>query len=193
MPTKQVADKIRERKHANDRIYTPLQVAKDMIDLCEIQPTDKVLDPSKGGGVFFDNLPDCKKDWCEIDEGKDFFDYNKNVDIIIGNPPYSIWSKWLKKTLDLNPKKFCYIFGIMNLTTYRLGKIKEAGYGITHFKIIRIDWWFSESFLVCFEKGKKNIIDFEPKTFQCECGDSRGCGRGRKGFSYNVCGFKTKN
>ena len=115
--------KIRNRKTANDCIYTPKEVAEIMIDLCDIKPADKVLDPSKGGGVFYDNLPECNKDWCEITEDKDFFKYDKPVDIIIGNPPYSLWAEWLKHTIKLNPKKFCYIFGVYNLNPNRLQKI----------------------------------------------------------------------
>ena len=59
---------------SNDIIYTPKPVAELMIGLCEITSNMKVLDPSRGGGVFYDNLPDyCIKDYCEIEENKDFF------------------------------------------------------------------------------------------------------------------------
>ena len=121
---------IQLRKTANDKIYTPLDVAKRMIDLCDIKSNDKVLDPSKGGGVFCDNLPECNKSYCEIDEDIDFFNYNDEVDIIIGNPPYSLWNKWIDKTISLNPKKICYIFGVFNFTHKRLQKFNENGYTI---------------------------------------------------------------
>ena len=97
---------IQNRKIANDKIYTPPVLAKKMIEMCEIKPTDRVLDPSRGGGVFYDNFPECIKSYCEIEEGIDFFDYDQEIDIIIGNPPYSLWSKWLEKTISLNPKKY---------------------------------------------------------------------------------------
>ena len=45
-----------------------------MIKSCKIKSGSKVLDPSKGGGVFYDNLPtNCIKDYCEITENKEFF------------------------------------------------------------------------------------------------------------------------
>ena len=60
--------------------------------MCNIQEGMKVLDPSKGGGIFYDNLPDKYiKDYCEITENKDFFNNYEKYDIIIGNPPYSLW------------------------------------------------------------------------------------------------------
>lgn len=163
----------------NDVIYTPLSVAELMISLCDIQPEEKVLDPSKGGGVFYDNLPPCNKEYCEITEDKDFFDYNNKVDLIIGNPPYSLWSKWLEHTVKICDK-FCYIFGVYNFTPFRLEKIFDAGFIITKFHICKVDWWFSPSFIVLFEKGniQNSIISSTPKRIMCECGVR--CKRGQK-------------
>jgi len=185
-----VGRKIQDRKYANDRIYTPEKVAKMMINMCEIEKDDKVLDPSRGGGVFYNNLPECNKDWCEIDEGIDFFDYDKEVDIVLGNPPYSLWSKWLNKTTELNPKKICYIFNVANFTPKRIENLKNAGYGVKIIKLMKIDWWYSFSLLILFEKGyNSDNIHFKSirQTVMCEnCGKSR-CGRGFKGKSFNKC------
>lgn len=68
-----------------DRVFTPDWVAKDMTE--HFKPSGKVLEPFKGGGVFLKYLPDA--DWCEIEEGVDFFDNNSKYDWIISNPPYS--------------------------------------------------------------------------------------------------------
>jgi len=182
-----IGNGIKLRQKPNDIIFTPKPVAELMIKMCNIKPTDKVLDPSKGGGVFYDNFPECNKDWCEITEDKDFFKYDKPVDIICGNPPYSIWNKWLDKTMELTDK-FCYIFGVMNLSSPRLQRIYEKGYVIKQFHIIKVDYWFSQSFLVLFEKGEpcESIIDFTGKTFMCDiCG--KRCGRGQKDKSFNKC------
>ena len=187
-----ITKNIKMRKNANDTIYTPKVVAELMIDFCDIKPADKVLDPSRGGGVFYDNLPECIKDYCEITEDKDFFNYDKEVDIIVGNPPYSLWSKWIKHTIKLNPKKFCYIFGIFNLTQFRLQKIYDAGYIVSKLHFIQIDWWFSTSFLVVFEKGEENkdsLFSFSGKRIFCEnCG-----GRCKRGLTTTTKGVKTKH
>tara|TARA_R110000824_G_C15164904_1_gene672293 strand:+ start:555 stop:1166 length:612 start_codon:yes stop_codon:yes gene_type:complete len=183
----------RFKQKPNDVIFTPLKLAKLMIDFCDIQPSEKVLDPSKGKGVFFNNLPKCNKDWCEITLNRDFFKYNKPVDLIIGNSPYSIWNDWIKHTIKLNPKRFCYIFSTYNLTPKRLSVIFNAGYIITKFHLCKVDWWFSPSFIVLFEKGKKedSIISFTPKAFFCDiCGKGgngkKKCGRGRTRIIDNV-------
>lgn len=51
-------------------------------------PSGACLEPFKGGGAFLDNLPPGS-DWCEITEGRDFFDYKQRVDWIVTNPPFS--------------------------------------------------------------------------------------------------------
>jgi type I restriction-modification system DNA methylase subunit len=132
--------------NANDIIYTPKPVALKMIDMCDIKEGAFVLDPSKGGGIFYDNLPTtCVKDYCEITENKDFFEYNKSVDLIIGNPPYSLWDKWIEHTVKIT-NKFCYILGCLNFTDARVRKIFDNGFSITKIHLLKIDWWYSPSF-----------------------------------------------
>jgi hypothetical protein len=73
----------------NDKIFTPLNIAKEIIAMFDLQGT--VLDAFMGNGAFYNQYPNnVKKDWCEIDKGKDFFKYTEKVDWIITNPPYSI-------------------------------------------------------------------------------------------------------
>jgi len=75
---------------SNDVIYTPDWVASDMVN--HFHPTGRVLDPCKGDGAF-SNILKCE--WCEIQEGKNFFDWNEKVDWIISNPPYSSLRKFI--------------------------------------------------------------------------------------------------
>ena len=79
------------REKGNDEIYTPEWAANDMI--LHFKPFGKILEPCKGNGAFANLIPDCE--WCEIKEGKDFFDYSGNVDWIISNPPYSLIRKFV--------------------------------------------------------------------------------------------------
>lgn len=191
-----ICNKIKHRKNANDVIYTPLPVAKIMIDMCDIKENETVLDPSKGGGVFYDNLPKCKKEYCEITENKDFFKWNKKVDLIIGNPPYSLWSSWIEHTLTLTDK-FCYIFGLLNFTPQRLQDILDAGFKIKKFVLLKVDWWFGASFCILFDKNEKNDIFSTVKSrFLCDICNKR-CKRGRKfkdkKYGMNECSNITEN
>ena len=174
------------KKSSNDIIYTPKPVALKMIEFCEIKEGDKVLDPSKGGGVFYDNLPkNCIKSYCEITENKDFFDETIKYDLIIGNPPYSLLSKWIEQTMKLTDK-FCYIFGIMNLTDTRLHYIINKGYGITKIHLLKIDWWFGHQYILLFEKNKQSLITVEPNRIFCDICNKR-CKRGLKIYGANDC------
>lgn len=180
----------------NDVIYTPKPVAMSMIEACNIKPNMKVLDPSKGGGVFYDNLPKCNKDYCEITENKDFFNYKEKVDLVIGNPPYSMWDKWIEHTMTIT-NKFCYIWGVFNFTPKRLQNIQKKGWSITYFELTKVDWWFSSSFIVIFEKNeyiKTHIVDIKVKNERAYCEIcNRRCNRGRidkktgKKYSMNEC------
>ncbi len=81
-----------------DIVYTPNYVAKNIVDF--LQPYGLCLDPCKGDGAFYNYLPKGAE-YCEIREGKDFFNYTKKVDWVIGNPPYSIFEDFLKKGFEI--------------------------------------------------------------------------------------------
>jgi hypothetical protein len=80
-----------------DIVATPFRVASDMIDF--FKPSGQVLDPCRGDGVFYNLLPDAE--WCEIREGVDFLAFNKRVDWIISNPPYSGFFPWIYHSMKL--------------------------------------------------------------------------------------------
>ena len=173
------------KTNSNDDIYTPLPVAKLMIEMCNIKEGDKVLDPSLGEGVFYNNLPECNKSYCEIKLGKDFLECNEKYDIIIGNPPYSIWNKWIEHTMELT-NKFCYILGCFNFTDKRVRDILNNGFGLTAFHIAKIDWWYSPSYICVFERDKQSLISVSPSRVLCDVCGGR-CKRGRNGNSPNTC------
>lgn len=81
-----------------DIVCTPDVVVLDIINF--FKPSGKCLDPCCGSGEFLRHLP-VGSDWCEIREGKDFFNYQNQVDWIIGNPPYSIFVDFLRHSFRL--------------------------------------------------------------------------------------------
>jgi hypothetical protein len=81
-----------------DVVYTPDWVAKDMVEW--FKPSGRILEPSAGDGVFLRYLPEDTL-WCEIEKGRDFFAFNERVDWIVGNPPYSIFTDWMKHSLSI--------------------------------------------------------------------------------------------
>jgi hypothetical protein len=69
---------------ADVRIMTPPALAKAIVE--HFVPTGLMMEPCRGDGAFFDLMPGAE--WCEIDEGRDFFDYDGRVEWIVTNPPW---------------------------------------------------------------------------------------------------------
>jgi hypothetical protein len=115
-----------------DVVYTPDWVAKDMVNF--FKPSGRILEPCKGDGVFLKYLPP-HTEWCEIEEGRDFFAIHDRYDWIVGNPPYSCLSKWFEHSFRLSDNvlffiPFAYTFSGMA----RIGIIRDYGW-IPSFRI----------------------------------------------------------
>lgn len=115
-----------------DVVYTPRPLAKQIVDYFQIKGV--VLDPSRGEGAFYDALPDhCTKHYCEIDEGKDFFEFKQKVDWIITNPPWSKMREFIKHSMTL-ADNIVFLCTINHFTTRaRLRDLRENDFGIREF------------------------------------------------------------
>ena len=71
-------------------VYTDPTLARKVVEhfAPQFKDTDSFLDPCRGSGAFYDVLPDNKA-WCEIQQGKDFYEYRGQANWIITNPPWS--------------------------------------------------------------------------------------------------------
>jgi len=111
----------------NDKIFTPPKIAKQIIDMFELK--GKVLDAFMGNGSFYNQYPEnVEKDWCEIDKGRDFFEYTEKVDWIITNPPYSIFEKVLEHSFEI-AENIVYLVPLSKVVSSmgRIRQIKEFG------------------------------------------------------------------
>jgi len=163
--------KIKARTDGNDVFITPRKLAQMHIAMIEDAGyTDdccKWLDPCKNNGSYYDQFPEGQpKVWCEILDGKDFYDYKQSphkschdgrdaraqTGVIIGNPPYSILDDWLKHTCEINPDCFSYLIGQGALTTRRMEMIEKAGYSITRLHLTKVFKWYGMSYIVVCEK-----------------------------------------
>lgn len=116
---------------SEDAVMTPDWLA-EKIATYFLQQTDKntrILEPCKGDGAFLKYLPNTTQ-WCEIKEGRDFMEFNSNVDWIITNPPWSKIRDFLRKGFEVSDN-IVYLFTINHLwTKARLRMMKEANFGI---------------------------------------------------------------
>lgn len=126
----------------NDCVQTPYILAEAIIN--HFKPNGKILEPCKGQGNFLRALPKGT-DWCELLEGRDFFDYKGKVDWIITNPPYSKMRKFMQKAMEVSDN-------VVFLTTInhlwlkaRIRDINQAGFGIKEIVLCNTPTSFPQS------------------------------------------------
>lgn len=103
-------------KKRGDRVFTPAWVAKDMVDHfipATYRRTDSFLDPCKGDAAFMRVLPK-NTDWCEIEQGRDFFEWDSMVDWVVGNPPYSMTREWFRHSYKI-AQNLLYLVPLRNV------------------------------------------------------------------------------
>lgn len=88
-----------DKATAADTVFTKNTTAKWIVDY--FKPQGSILEPAAGGNAFYDLFENEDKYRCEIADGLDFFEWNKQVDWIITNPPYSIYDHFLKKAFSV--------------------------------------------------------------------------------------------
>jgi len=85
---------------SEDRVMTPPWLAKAIVQ--RLQPRGVILEPCAGTGNLLAALKGYGDvEWCEIDQGRDFFRYTTPVDWIITNPPWSQFGDFLEHSLRL--------------------------------------------------------------------------------------------
>ena len=160
---------IKARKEAKDVFITPPDLAKLHIDFVienfvegefnNVDIKDLVwLAPCRYNqdGSYWKHFKETydfqNADWCEITEGRNFFEYNLNPQIICGNPPYSIFEDWIKKTIDTEPYIFSYLIEQGKLTPRRLEIIEDAGYYLAGMKMLKVRSWYGISYICVFKQ-----------------------------------------
>ena len=157
-----IAHGIKHREVPSDIFQTPKELAQALIGLVPLETGDMVLDPARGEGAFYDNFPPLvKKDWCELSLGVDFLHYDKAVDWIVTNPPYSNLDAWFSKATEISGKGFAYFLGFTNITPRRIEMANKAGFGLSVIHLCKVFLWYGISSFVVFQKGAENIISYD--------------------------------
>jgi hypothetical protein len=161
-----ISTDIKKRTKPNDKFYTPLSLVKIHLEKFNIPDGSIIYEPFYGTGNYYNELckkfPLCTIFFTEIDLDKDFFDFNKKIDYIISNPPYSIIDKVLEKSCQLKPKVISYLIAFHNLTAKRIEYMNKEGYYIINFHLTKVFKWYGMSLIITFSNEvKNNIIDID--------------------------------
>ena len=132
--------------NGNDCVQTPDDLADRIVKrfLPQIKPSDTILEPCRGNGAFiraFAKHGLINVDWCEINDGRDFLDYDKEVDWIITNPPWSKIREFLQHSYRIATNGV-WLTPSNHVTTLtaRTEDMEEAGWGIKEVpRLRRID------------------------------------------------------
>ena len=123
-------------KNGNDAVDTPLWLCRKIIEY--FHPSGKLLEPFMGSGNFCKYMNGC--DWCEISEGRAFFEYkDTDVDWIITNPPYSKVRKCLQHSYEIGVKNIVYVIPINHILGMKARLRDMTAYGYSVYEIILID------------------------------------------------------
>jgi len=149
--------------------YTNEQMVKDLISLLPIKKTNTVLDAGSGKNkVWLNNIPVIEKYECEIEDGCDFFLWDKKVDWVIGNPPYHISWKFTDKASKIANNGIAWLVNNLGLnslmTPCRLQILKDRRFELQHIRVVSDKRWFGRYYFLIFKK-KKGILSWERKTY----------------------------
>jgi hypothetical protein len=167
MSISKISHDIKHRKTHNDKFYTPEALAIECISMCDIEDSEEILDSARGKGSFYNNFPkNNKRAWCEIEDGRCFFEEKNCYHWIITNSPYSILDAWIEKTCELSKRGFGLLLGWNNLTAKRIEYCEKQGFGLTKLKMFKVFQWYGMSCFVVFERGKKSILEYNRKVWR---------------------------
>jgi len=165
---------IRQRETPNDVWITPKPLAKRQIDMVSASLSSMVAnkqdnmkmvwyDPFRNSGNYFFQFPKGDHhEWSEILDGKDFFDFDKHVDVICSNPPYSCLNKILAKLVEIKPLIISLLLGLHNITPKRIEFLNKNGYYLEKLHLCRVSGWYGMSVIIQLKLGAgDNIMSYD--------------------------------
>ena len=83
---------------------TPSSAVAALIRRIQFRQCDTFMEPCRAEGNIYDAvlLPAGQKEWAEIRHGRDYldWDFGRQFDVIITNPPFSLTEEFLRKSLS---------------------------------------------------------------------------------------------
>ena len=145
--------------------YTNEQMVKDLIAITPI--SGSVLDAGSGDKVWFNNLTGEKYE-CELERGCDFYKWDKQVDWIVGNPPFHESWKFFEKALSIAQKGIAFLINNQALNSWtprRYQLFKQEGFYLQKIHIVLDRRWFGRYYYLVFTKQPNNFVSWNNKTY----------------------------
>lgn len=162
-------DKARTKSDKKMDHTTSEEMVKDLLSYLNILESDVVMDAGSGKNkVWYNNVKSNNKLEMEIDDGKDYLQFNGEVDWTIGNPPYHISWDFHYKALQTSRKGIAWLVNLNNLNSLlsskRLNIAKSYGFYLTKMIVVEDRRWFGRYFFLVFTKNGNPIIEWIDKN-----------------------------
>jgi len=137
--------------------YTDPKLAIDLLALVPMAADDTYLDPCCGRNkVFFDHAICHEKYWCELELGRDYFDWRTPVDWIVSNPPYDLLWRFHYHSMWLAKKGIGWLLSRnawLTITPRTLEVMARRGWLISRLHFVDVPRWGGRFYFVLFERG----------------------------------------
>jgi len=153
--------------------YTNEQMVKDLIDIIPYNAGDSFLDAGSGKNKVWSSeilsRPSLECFECELEDGCNFYDWNKKVAWIIGNPPFHEGWKFTDKASTLAQKGIAFL-GNLNFWNSclpsRFEILKERGFYLQKIHIVQDKRWFGRYYFLIFTKEEKDFLSWNAETYK---------------------------
>ena len=130
------------------------------------------MEPCKGDGAFYNNLPDkVSKFYCEINEGLDYLLSTEKVDITLTNPPFVprklFWS-FMQVAMENTDRLIYWLINFSSLNVFtpkRLKEMEEKGWFIESFHTVADKRWYGRYCWLKISKINKHVITYNTKSY----------------------------
>jgi hypothetical protein len=151
---------------------TPNDLAIDLLKHIDFTIGDTVLEPFKGEGAFYNNLPtNLITIWSEIKEGRDWLTAPTDVDWVITNPPFRLegadgkrenafikilnhYSVGVRKGIAFLINASCFAA----LTPNRLSVLETNGIYLHNIIVCSVKKWRGRYYFLIFKKQPSTVV-----------------------------------
>ena len=149
--------------------HTNEKMVKDLLAITPIIETDVVLDAGSGKNkVWYHHIDVVEKHECEIEDGCDFYTWDKPVDWIIGNPPFHESWKFFDKASQISQKGIAFLVNNLALNSWtpkRFALMDNRGFELTFIQVVNDKRWFGRYYYMIFRKGYRGFIGWTCETY----------------------------